>query len=180
MSAVNVPTSPDFCQLYQQHHGWLQSLLRKRLGNQCDASDLAHDVFLQLLMKPREFDSHQGTRAYLSVMAQGMCVDLWRRKALEQAWLESLQHHAANTTLSAEQNSIVLETLFQVDGMLRSLPEKARSAFVMSQIQGMTYAQIACVLKVSERMVKKYMAQAMLHCILLETESEAEPPTRSG
>ncbi|MFP1773260.1 sigma-70 family RNA polymerase sigma factor [Lonsdalea quercina] len=178
MSAVNVPTSPDFCQLYQQHHGWLQSLLRKRLGNLCDAADLAQEVFLQLLMKPREFNSHHGTRAYLSVMAQGMCVDLWRRKALEQAWLESLQHHATDASLSAEQHSIVLETLFQVDSMLRHLPEKTRSAFVMSQIQGKTYAQIASVLHVSERMVKKYMAQAMLHCILLETDTDATPPTR--
>ncbi|OSM94862.1 MULTISPECIES: sigma-70 family RNA polymerase sigma factor [Lonsdalea] len=178
MSAVDVPTSSDFCQLYQHHHGWLQNLLRKRLGNRCDASDLAQDVFLQLLITPREFDSHHGTRAYLSVMAQGLCVDLWRRKALEQAWLASLQHHAADASLSAEQNAIVLETLFQVDGMLRHLPEKVRSAFVMSQIQGMTYAQIAAVLKVSERMVKKYMAQAMLHCIVLETESDAEPPSR--
>ena len=54
--------------------------------------------------------------------------------------------------------------------MLRSLSEKVRAAFIMSQLQGMTYAQIALALQVSERMVKKYMAQAMLHCVLLEAE----------
>ncbi|HAW37974.1 MAG TPA: RNA polymerase subunit sigma, partial [Pseudomonas sp.] len=35
---------------------------------------------------------------------------------------------------------------------------------------GMTYAAIATELGVSERMVKKYMAQAMLHCLMLVAE----------
>ncbi|MNJ69247.1 putative RNA polymerase sigma factor FecI [compost metagenome] len=51
--------------------------------------------------------------------------------------------------------------------MLDRLPHKARRAFLMSQLQGMTYAAIAAELEVSERMVKKYMAQAMLHCLML-------------
>ncbi|MGP2836196.1 sigma-70 family RNA polymerase sigma factor [Serratia nevei] len=168
MSAPDSTYSPDLRQLYHSHHGWLQNLLRKHLGDFCDAADMAHEVFLQLLIKPRFFDSHEGARAYLSVMAHGMCVDLWRRKELERAWLYSLQVHATTVTISTEQSALILETLYHVDVMLRKLPEKVRSAFIMSQLQGMTYAQIALTLRVSERMVKKYMAQAMLHCVLLE------------
>ncbi|MGM3175352.1 sigma-70 family RNA polymerase sigma factor [Dickeya lacustris] len=170
MSAVNTASPTHFQQLYQQHHGWLQGLLRHRLGNLCDAADLAHDIFVQLLTRPRHFDSHAGARAYLSVMAQGMCVDLWRRRTLEQAWLASVSACQAQVALSAEQHTIILQTLYQVDAMLRQLPEKVRAAFILSQIEGQTYAQIAATLGVSERMVKKYMAQAMLHCLLLETE----------
>ncbi|WES90866.1 sigma-70 family RNA polymerase sigma factor [Dickeya fangzhongdai] len=170
MSAVNTASPCDLQQLYQQHHGWLQGLLRKRLGNLCDAADLAHDIFVQLLTRPRHFDSHEGARAYLSVMAQGLCVDLWRRRALEQAWRQSLNHCEQVHALSAEQHTIILETLYQVDAMLRQLPDNVRVAFILAQIQGQTYAQIAVTLGVSERMVKKYMAQAMLHCILLEAE----------
>lgn len=168
MSSVPIDTAADINQLYHQHHGWLQGLLRKRLGDFCDAADLAQDVFLRLLIKPRQFDSHAGARAYLSVMAQGMCVDLWRRREIERAWLTSLANQPEIVALSAEDNNIILETLYQVDAMLRTLPEKVRSAFVMAQIQRLTYREIACELRVSERMVKKYMAQAMLHCVLLE------------
>ncbi|WP_038907045.1 sigma-70 family RNA polymerase sigma factor [Dickeya oryzae] len=170
MSAVNTTSSSDLQQLYHQHNGWLQGLLSKRLGNLYDAADLAHDIFVQLLTRPRHFDSHEGARAYLSVMAQGLCVDLWRRRTLEQAWLQSLSDGVQAHALSAEQHIIILETLYQVDAMLRQLPDNVRIAFILSQIQGKTYAQIAITLGVSERMVKKYMAQAMLHCIVLEAE----------
>ncbi len=54
--------------------------------------------------------------------------------------------------------------------MLARLPAKASAAFLMSQLHGMTYAAIAAELGVSERMIKKYMAQAMLHCLLLVEE----------
>ena len=38
--------------LYQNHHPWLESLLRKRLGNRDDAADLAQDTFVRLLRSP--------------------------------------------------------------------------------------------------------------------------------
>lgn len=40
-----------------------------------------------------------------------------------------------------------------------------RAAFLLAHLEGYTYLEIAARLKVSERMVKKYMAQAMLHCL---------------
>ncbi|MEL4888182.1 sigma-70 family RNA polymerase sigma factor [Pectobacterium betavasculorum] len=174
MSSANIDTSADMHQLYCQHHSWLQGLLRKRLGNLCDAADLAQDVFLRLLLKPRQFDNHAGARAYLSVMAQGMCVDLWRKREIERVWLTSLAEQPEPIALSAEDSNIILETLYQVDTMLRALPEKVRAAFIMAQVQGQPYREIAGTLGVSERMVKKYMAQAMLHCVLLEAEIDAD------
>lgn len=180
-------SSPGFCSadnimlLFSEHNNWLHTLLRRRLGNASDAADLAQDVFLRLLIKPRNFDTLAGARAYLGSMAQGMCIDLWRKKKIERVWLETLAAQPVPTVVSAEHCAIVLETLFQVDAMLQGLPEKVRTAFLMSQIGGSTYAKIATELSVSERMVKKYMAQAMLHCLHLEVEYlDALPAAEAG
>lgn len=43
-----------------------------------------------------------------------------------------------------------------------------RRAFLWSQLEGLTYQQIAERLKVSERTIKRYMAQAYEHCLLVE------------
>jgi RNA polymerase sigma-70 factor (ECF subfamily) len=68
---------------------------------------------------------------------------------------------------SPEDRALTIEALMQVDAMLARLAPKAREAFLLSQIDGLTYAAIAGQLQVSERMVKKYMAQAMLQCLLI-------------
>nr|WP_207186027.1 sigma-70 family RNA polymerase sigma factor [Rubrivivax gelatinosus] len=154
--------------LYVDHHGWLQGWLRRRLGNAADAADLAHDAFLRLLVAPRRFDSPPAARVYLRTMANGLCVDLWRRREVEQAWLQALAAQPAALAPSAEQRAIVVETLLQVGAMLARLSPRAAAAFVMAQVDGMPYREIAAALGVSERMVKKYVAQAMLQCALIE------------
>ena len=49
---------------------------------------------------------------------------------------------------------------------LDGLDPKVRLALVLSQFQGLPYAQIAVRLNVSLRTVKNYIAQAMAHCCL--------------
>lgn len=154
--------------LYDRHHDWLCNLLRRRIGNAFDAADLAHDAFMRLLVKPRELDSFEGARAYLSTVAKGLCVDLWRRREIEQAWLDALATQDEILEKSPEYHAIIIETLAEVEAMLRALPVKAADAFIMAQVHGLTYREIAAELKVSERMIKKYMAQAMLQCALFE------------
>jgi RNA polymerase sigma-70 factor (ECF subfamily) len=64
---------------------------------------------------------------------------------------------------------MILETLHQIDGLLRGLSPRTRSAFLLSQLEGLTYADIALRLGVSVSMVKKYMLQAITHCMAVET-----------
>ncbi|UWN51107.1 putative RNA polymerase sigma factor FecI [Alcanivorax sp. ALC70] len=156
--------------LYARHHGWLHQLLRRRLGCSEIAADLAQDTFVRLLRRPRRFDSAEGARAYLSTVARGLCVDLWRRREVERAWLAVLAEQPETMAPSSEHQAIVIETLCEVDALLRRLPEKVARAFLMAQLHGRTYREIAAALEVSERMVKKYMARAMLHCALLEAD----------
>lgn len=160
--------------LYSHHHGWLFSLLKRRLGCAEDAADLAQDAFIRLLLRPREFDNSGGARAYLTTVAKGLCIDLWRRREVEQAWLAAIAAKPEVFSPSPEHAAIVLETLYDVNHMLRCLPQKVAKAFIYSQIDGLTYREIAVRLDVSERMVKKYMARAMYECAVLELGSADE------
>lgn len=70
--------------LYCDHHGWLHGWLRKRLGNGFDAADLAQDTFVRVL-KARNALEIREPRPYLSRVANGLLVDLFRRRSLEKA-----------------------------------------------------------------------------------------------
>ncbi len=152
--------------LYTSHHGWLHNWLWRKLGCSEGAADLAHDTFLRLL-KARPPEPLREPRAYLSTIANGLLVNHWRRLSVERAYLEALALQDEATALSPEAHALTIEMLLQVDEMLGRLPLKVRTAFLLSQIEGLTYAAIAERLEVSERMVKKYMSQAMLQCLLI-------------
>ncbi len=156
---------------YQENHSWLYQLLNRKLSNHADAADLAHDAFLRLLTKPKTFDCNSGARAYLSHMARGMCTDLWRKKQIEHAFFEALAERGQEYAQSPEQQHSIIQTLIHVDNMLSKLPEKVCRAFWLSQLEGKRYKDIAIELEVSERMVKKYMAQAMLKMALLASRN---------
>lgn len=162
----NPPLGDSLEQVYSSHHGWLHGWLWRKLGSREDAADLAQDTFLRLLAgKPS--GPLQEPRAFLRTVANGLLVNHWRRLELERAYLAALAARPEPEEPSPEERALVLETLLRIDAMLDKLPSRVRQAFLLSQLDGFTYLQIAAELGVSDRMVKKYMAQAMLQCVLL-------------
>ena len=131
--------------LYQQHHGWLHGWLRYKLGNAFDAADLAHDTFVRIL-------------AGRDILAIGQ----------PRAYLDAIALLPDAQTPSCEEQYLILETLHQVDAMLDALPAVVRRAFLLSQLEGLTYDAIALRLDVSLASVKRYMKQAFLACLQLE------------
>jgi RNA polymerase sigma factor (sigma-70 family) len=150
--------------LYSSHHHWLLGWLRKKLGNVSDAADLSHDTFERILSRA-DAASIREPKAYLTTIANRIVINHWRRLELERAYLEYLAHEGEALAVSPEEQALFMAALCEIDAILDKLNPKARSAFLLAQLDGLTYNEIALKLAVSERMVKKYMAQAMLHCL---------------
>ncbi|HVY06767.1 MAG TPA: sigma-70 family RNA polymerase sigma factor [Burkholderiales bacterium] len=151
--------------LYNDHYGWLRRWLHRKLGCSHQAADLAHDTFLRVLLHPSP-EPLREPRAYLSKIAGGLVVNHWRRLEIERAYLAAVALLPQPVAPSPETRAETIETLVAVDAMLAILPEKVKRAFLLAQLDGKTYAEIATELRVSERMVKKYMANAMLNCLI--------------
>ena len=154
-------------QLYSEHHDWLLNWIERKVACRLQAEDHAHDTFVRVMTSEQTPDLSQ-PRAYLATVAKHLLINHWRRSTIEQAYLERLSALPEVASLSLEENAIILETIQEIDDLLHRLPEKARKAFLMAQIDGFTYAQISEKLGVSDRMVRKYMVQAMVHCLSME------------
>ena len=165
MSSIDRSLNLHVQNLYCEHHGWLQRWLDRKLGNRCDAADLAHDTFIRLLTRQSPANLGAEPRALLTHIAKGLVIDRWRRQDVERAYLETIAHLPEPEVPSPETRWMILEALYRIDAMLREMPEKTRQAFLMSQIDGMTYAQIASELNVSLITVKRYMRDAFLACL---------------
>lgn len=161
--------------MYQSHHGWLRTWLQRKLGNTADAADLAQDAFLRLLAADDstiQASTVREPRAYLKTVAGGLLVNFLRRRALEQAYLDALASRPENLAPSPEERAMAVETLCELDALLHSLPARVRQAFLLAQLEGQSTTEIAHKLQVSDRMVRKYLVQALAHCAAAEALRE--------
>lgn len=122
------------------------------------------------VMNGESLSTIRDPKSFLCTIAKRVMVDLFRRHALEKAYLEMLAQLPEAQAPSPELHQSQLEILQQIDRMLDGLSAKARQAFLLSQLEGLTYNEIALRLSVSVSSVKKYVAKATEHCLLFRLE----------
>lgn len=151
---------------FRTSYAWLKSKLQRRVGSAADAEDLASSSFAELA-GVQDPNTVREPRAFLTVIAQRLTFEMWRRRDLERAYLETLAGQEESVVPSAESVAEFTQALLLVDQALTGLSPKAKSAFIFSQIDGLTHAEIAERLDVSVSMVRKYIAQALARCYLI-------------
>jgi RNA polymerase sigma-70 factor (ECF subfamily) len=169
MSSVDLSQHQAVQSLYQEHHHWLCGWLRKKLGCVDHAADLAQDTFIRVLTQ-RKAQELREPRAYLSTIARSLMIDTFRRRALEQAYLETLAARPEAVDISPETRLLILETLVEIDQLLDGLGGRTREIFLMAQLDGLSYVEIGRQLNVSVNTVKKHAVRALTHCLLAVEE----------
>jgi len=175
----------DVRDLYQAHHGWLLSFLRRRLSNREHASDFAQDTFLRVLLNRQarpDTPLPSEPRAYLTTIARGLVIDHWRRREVERAYEEMLANLPQASAPSPEVRLLVIEAVQRIDAMLESLAPAVRKVFLMAQVEGMSAPDIALSVKLSRATVDRHLASALRACYSLRytTECTTECTTDSA
>ncbi|SDV46891.1 sigma-70 family RNA polymerase sigma factor [Chitinasiproducens palmae] len=149
---------------YVSHHGWLQTWLRGRLGNACDAADLTHDTFLSVI-KAGTLQEIREPRPFLATIAKRLLAHRYRRQLIERSYLEALAALPEETAPPPEKRLMVLEALQEIDSALDGLPLRVKQAFLLAHLEALTYQQIAERLNVSASSVKQYLSRANCQCL---------------
>jgi RNA polymerase sigma-19 factor, ECF subfamily len=154
----------DVRTLYAHHHGWLQDWLRRRIGSSFDAADLAHDTFLSVMTSGQAAEIRE-PRPFLATIAGRLLAHRRRRLRLEAAYLEELAALPHDQAPSPEARWMALELLQLVDRALDGLPLRAKHAFLLTHLEGLSYAEVAERLQVSVSSVKQYLMRANRQCL---------------
>ncbi len=154
----------DVERLYLDHHGWLKNWLRRRLGEVADADDLAQDTFVRVLRSRAAVHELRQPLAYLATIANSLLVNRWRRLAVERAYAEALAAQPEAVEPSPEERLLLIEALVEIDELLHGLSPRVRQIFFLSQLDGLTYPQIATRLGLSVNQVQKAMGKAFAAC----------------
>ncbi|NMX78724.1 MULTISPECIES: sigma-70 family RNA polymerase sigma factor [Pseudomonas] len=149
--------------LYNDHHHWLTGWLRRKLGCPENAADLAQDTFIRVL-SAREAPTLIEPRAFLTTVAKRVLFNFYRRQDLERAYLEALAQMPEHVAPSEEDRAIILQTLLELYQLLDGLPKQVKRAFLLAQLDGLTYAQIGAQLGISIATVKRHLTKAAMRC----------------
>ncbi|MFL9875836.1 sigma-70 family RNA polymerase sigma factor [Paraburkholderia megapolitana] len=149
---------------FRRSYGWLKARLWRKTGCQFIAEDLSSEAFVQLVAMQGK-QTVREPRALLTTISQRLVFDFWRRRDLENAYLRELAHTPERSSQSEEEKYEMVQMLLEIDRRLSGLPSKVKLVFMYSQLDGMTYAQIASQLGVSVSMVGQYMTKALVHCL---------------
>lgn len=155
--------------LYREHHSWLWQWIKSRLDCDDEARDLTQETFIKLLVQNRAEDL-RAPKAYLSSIARGLLIDVFRRRSVEKAYLDALTLQPEQHAISPELQHSIFETLMEIDQLLDSMSERGRQIFLMAQLDGLSYAEISRRLDISVNTVRKHFIRAMTQCLLILDE----------
>jgi len=103
-------------------------------------------------------------RAFLTTIAKRVLFNHYRRQDLERAYLDTLAQLPEQVVPSEEERAIILQTLTELDQLLDGLPRAVKQAFLLAQIDGLTYNEIARELGISLATVKRHLNKAAMRC----------------
>ena len=144
------------------HYGGLLHFLRLRVANEEDAKDAAQESLMRL-MRYRETEPDASWKPLLYRIAINVANEQFRRGSVRrvsrQVSLDDVELASAEPTqeelIDREQQQAWLR-----DAVM-SLPIRCRQVYLLSRMQGMTYAQIASHCDISVKTVEKHMTKAL-------------------
>lgn len=149
-----------FRAIHDRYRARLFAYTRQMLaGSRQDAEDALQDVFVRAYGALRANDREVSLRAWLYRVAHNRCIDELRRPAPPAPELfEQIQPPAHDPVAETEQR----ESLRRLVEDVRRLPEQQRSALLMREIVGMSYADLAAALDVTVPAVKSLLVRARM------------------
>ena len=116
------------------------------------------------LLTARETPDIAQPRAFLTTVAKRVLFNHYRRQDLERAYLLALAEQPQALAPSEEERAIILQTLMELDQLLDGLPSPVKRAFLLAQVDGLSYADIAAQLGISIATVKRHLNKAAMRC----------------
>jgi RNA polymerase sigma-70 factor (ECF subfamily) len=156
-------TVPAFDTLYEQHSTRLFNLAWRMCGTRADAEDLLQEIFLQAYKKLPDFRGDSAVGTWLYRLAMNRCLDhLKSRQTRAGQATSTLDEH--DLPLGAGQRTMKDHDIKKLDleRAIARLPEGARAAFLLHDVEGFQHQEIAAILGISEGTSKSQVHKARL------------------
>ncbi|NVZ71471.1 RNA polymerase sigma factor [Pseudomonas costantinii] len=166
----------DLKGLFLKHADTLRGYLARKVRDPQLAADLVQESFLRLAEKPagERIDNSQG---YLYRTASNLLIDHIRQEARRKT--DSVPHEALaeieDDVAGLEAQAMAQQQRQALKQALAELPARTQQIFRLNRIEGLTHAQVARRLDISDSSVQKHLAKALAYVMQRLQDSEVMP-----
>ncbi len=158
-----------FAEIMRRHRHAIFRLVRGCVGETDEALDLLQETFVAAHQAMPRYDGGRSMRAWLSAIAINKCRD-WGRKRTVRRFLTFAMaigteaEAVEDQQVGAENATGDRQELARVTKAIASLPNALKESLVLRTIEGLSQAETAAILSISEKAVETrlYRARAKL------------------
>ncbi|MGB9682478.1 MAG: sigma-70 family RNA polymerase sigma factor [bacterium] len=168
-----------FRDLIRRYQRYVLNLVYRTIGDTNDAEDIAQEVFIKVYKSIRGFKGESKFSTWISKITVNVCMDKLREKSKnkeedieEEAWNTFTQPVNFSPEVMAERHELQ-ETIKKA---IESLPEELRAAFVLRELENLSYEEIGEMLNIPIGTVESriYRARMKLRSYLKDLWSVEE------
>jgi RNA polymerase sigma factor (sigma-70 family) len=145
-----------FTALYERHHQALYRYCRSIVRNDHDAQDALQSAMMRAWAALRKEERDLAVRPWLFRIVHNEAVSILRRRGPERELGEDHERLDGGVEHAAEAR----ERLSTLVADLQALPERRRAALVMRELSGLSIAEIAGALSISQGAAKQTLFEA--------------------
>jgi RNA polymerase sigma factor (sigma-70 family) len=152
MAELRAGSETAFNTLVDHHQQPVRTFLRRILGNDADADDVAQETFLAAWIHARSFRNDGDIRSWL-------CGIAWRKaKGAQRSWFRRSARDAAHFDLSpGAAGGSSIEDYIAVRAVLQALPLEQRAALTLCLVSGFSHSEAAKILGTALGTVKSHV-----------------------
>lgn len=154
IAAIRGGSEPAFNMLVDRHQQAVRTFLRRLLGNDADADDMAQETFLAVWTHARSFRDEGDVRSWL-------CGIAWRKaKGAQRSWFRRATRDTIHHELSSNvAEGALIEDRLAVKAALQALPLEQRAAVTLCMICGFSHPEAAKILGTPLGTVKSHVVR---------------------
>lgn len=178
------PPAPDsraeeVAGIFRQHNRTLIGFLVSRVRNEQEAMEIAQEAYVKVLqLEPRE-GAVSYLRSYLFRVAENLAVDRMRQRRVRMRLDQLEPSDGLFQEANAERAVVAEQELALLRCAVAELPDRCREAFRLHKLEDRSFEEVARLMGVSERMVRKFIARALTY-IRLRREGYSAMEAREG
>jgi RNA polymerase sigma-70 factor (family 1) len=151
-------TQEEFKNIFDAHFNDVRNYIYYRSGDKEQATEIAQETFMTLWEKNNKFEN-VNIKALLYKIAGHELINQYRRQKVHLKF--KAKEVDENFGESPEEIVNYKELSINYELALENLPEKQRTVFLMSRMEGLKYSEIADNLGLSVKAVEKRMTNAL-------------------